>query len=115
MAMKKHERHSVPVIRTKRWKALRTEALRRDGYKCVQCGRAGRLEVDHVLPVRTHPELSWDLTNLQTLCPSCHTRKTRLECGHKPLSPQRLRWRRLVSDLETPQSSKQEEATCLNQ
>ena len=31
-----------------------------------KCGALGRLEVDHILPVRTHPELAFDLANLQT-------------------------------------------------
>ncbi|MEL7488893.1 MAG: HNH endonuclease signature motif containing protein [Pseudomonadota bacterium] len=74
-------------------------ALRRDGFQCVQCGARGRLEVDHIKPVRTHPELSFDLDNLQTLCPSCHTRKTRIECGHPPPSPERVAWRNAVKDL----------------
>lgn len=94
------KRYSTSVIRTKRWKALRLEALRRDDFQCVQCARRGRLEVDHVLPVRTHPELSWELFNLQTLCPSCHARKTRLECGHKELPEPRRRWREAVTALE---------------
>lgn len=95
------KRFSRPVLRTKRWKALRLEALRRDDYKCVKCGRRGRLEVDHVLPVRTHPDLSWTLSNLQTLCASCHTRKTRVECGHKELPEPRRQWREFVNALQT--------------
>ena len=97
-----YPRHSLSVIRTRRWKGLRLLALRRDGWACVQCGSAGRLEVDHIRPVRDAPELSFDLGNLQCLCPSCHTRKTRVECGHKPTSPARLQWRELVADLATP-------------
>lgn len=89
-------RHSAHVIASKRWPALRLNAKRRDGFKCVQCGAVGRLEVDHIKPVRTHPELAFDLANLQSLCPSCHTRKTRIECGHDPLSPERQAWRDLV-------------------
>ena len=76
---KEHQRFSRQVTRTKRWKALRAEILERDGYRCRGCGCGGRLEVDHVKPVRTHPELSYDPGNLQALCPGCHTRKTRIE------------------------------------
>ena len=96
----KYHRHSAAVIRSKRWKGLRIEALRRDGWACVQCGARGRLEVDHIKPVRDAPDLAFDLGNLQALCPSCHTRKTRIECGHKDPSPDRLKWRELVSALE---------------
>lgn len=98
----KYHRHSQAVIRSQRWKGLRLIALRRDGFACVKCGAAGRLEVDHIKPVRDAPELSFDLGNLQSLCTPCHTRKTRIECGHKPASPDRLKWRELVAELATP-------------
>ncbi|MEM1396049.1 MAG: HNH endonuclease [Pseudomonadota bacterium] len=101
----KWKRYSNAVTRTKRWKALRLEALRRDGFQCVQCGARGRLEVDHIKPVRTHPELSFVPDNLQTLCPSCHTRKTRIECGHKPPHPERLKWRAAVEALKQERTS----------
>jgi|GEM_PF-363606 len=95
-----YHRHSKKITRTKRWAALRVQALRRDGFRCVQCGARGRLEIDHIKPVRTHPELSFDLANLQSLCPSCHTRKTRIECGHPPPSPERIAWREAVKELQ---------------
>ena len=28
--------------------------------------------VDHIKPIRTHPELAFDPANLQTLCKRCH-------------------------------------------
>ena len=65
---REHHRHSKKVTRTKRWQALRAEILERDGYRCQDCGCGGRLEVDHIKPVRTHPELSYDPGNLQALC-----------------------------------------------
>lgn len=105
MGVKEYFRHSAKVTSSKRWKGLRLLALRRDGFKCVHCGTSGRLEVDHIQPVKTAPALSFDLGNLQCLCRSCHTRKTRVECGHKPTSPARLQWRELVADLATPSSA----------
>ena len=97
---KEHHRHSQKVTRTKRWKVLRMAILERDGFRCKDCGCGGRLEVDHVKPVRTNPELSYDPINLQALCPSCHTKKTRIECGHKPLADDRQEWRGFVNELE---------------
>ena len=94
-----YDRHSKAILRTKQWQALRWQILERDGFACVQCGARGRLEVDHIKPVRTHPELSFDQGNLQSLCPGCHTKKTRIECGHKPASPERLQWRESVAEL----------------
>jgi 5-methylcytosine-specific restriction endonuclease McrA len=95
-----YHRYSAAVIRSRQWPALRLQAKRRDGWRCVLCGARGRLEVDHVQPVRTHPGLSLDLSNLQTLCASCHARKTRIECGLDPLNPARQRWRDLVNGLK---------------
>jgi len=99
--MKRREwaNHSAKVCRSPRWKALRMQALERDGWQCVLCRERRGLEVDHVLPVRTHPELSFVLGNLQCLCGRCHSRKTRLEIGHVALSPQRQAWRDLVRDM----------------
>ncbi len=87
------------VTASPRWRALRWQALRRDGFACVKCGARGRLEVDHVLPVRSRPDLAWSVDNLQSLCPACHSRKTRIECGHPPLPPERQKWRDLLRDI----------------
>ncbi|OLS50589.1 HNH endonuclease [Rhodovulum sulfidophilum] len=91
-------RFSQPVLRTKRWRALRMQILERDGFRCVCCGKRGRLEVDHIQPVRTHPELAFARGNLQSLCPACHTRKTRVECGHPEPDPRRKAWATLVRE-----------------
>jgi len=92
----RYPEHSRRIIRTKRWRGLRFEVLRRDGFRCVQCGARGRLEVDHIEPVRTHPERAYDMANLQALCPACHTRKTRIECGHPAPDPERAAWREAI-------------------
>jgi 5-methylcytosine-specific restriction endonuclease McrA len=94
-------KHGAAVYRSQRWAALRQQAKRRDGFVCVKCGARGRLEVDHVKPVRTHPELSFTLENLMTLCPSCHARKTAIEVGFAPLDPERQRWRDLLNERKT--------------
>jgi 5-methylcytosine-specific restriction endonuclease McrA len=96
VGVKKYRRHSAVVTRTKRWRALRLQALRRDGFRCVRCGGRRRLEVDHIKPVRTHPELAFVLSNLQTLDAVCHSRKTRLEIGLGEVDPARDAWRELV-------------------
>ena len=95
-----YKRHSAKVTRGPRWKALRMQALDRDGWACVRCGTHKRLECDHIKPVRTHPELAYTLSNLQMLCARCHTKKTRIEVGHKPLSPKRQEWRDLLSSMK---------------
>ncbi|WP_372615332.1 HNH endonuclease [Aquicoccus sp.] len=99
---KEHHRHSRKVTSTARWRALRMEIIERDGGACVQCGTRGRLEVDHIKSVRIAPELGFDPGNLQTLCPGCHTKKTRIECGHPPPRKDRLDWSKAVEALERP-------------
>ncbi len=102
MGMKRDDftRYSRHVTRGPRWKALRMAVLERDGFRCKSCGARGRLEVDHIQPVRSRPDLAYAPDNLQALCPACHTSKTRIECGHPPPDPARQQWQAAVSDLE---------------
>lgn len=85
-----------------RWAALRRAVLERDGYRCVRCGKAGRLEVDHIVPTwRDHSERNiWRMEGLQALCRPCHFAKTRSEFNElRPPKPQRKAWRELVGEL----------------
>ena len=78
-----------------RWQVLRRQVFERDGWRCVDCGRAGRLECDHVRPLELGGE-AWELANLATRCRGCHIRKTRRE-NRRELTPAELRWRELVA------------------
>jgi hypothetical protein len=54
-------------------------ALRRDNNTCQKCGfnkDKEIMEVDHIIPKRVSPKLNRKLSNLITLCPNCHKRKT---------------------------------------
>ncbi len=95
---KKYFRHSRAVSKSRRWPALRQQALRRDGFKCVKCSSRHKLQVDHIKPVRDAPELSFEIENLQTLCRQCHSSKTREEI-HGPVNPDRESWRNLVLSM----------------
>lgn len=92
-----YDAHSAAVLRSTRWKFVRITAKRRDDFKCVNCGARGRLEVDHIKPVRDAPELAFDLANLQTLCKPCHSTKTKLEVGFGAVDPKRAAWRELLT------------------
>lgn len=63
--------------------AVRREVFRRDGWTCVVCGlvdRSGReLEADHVVPVAFGGRNV--VENGQTLCCSCHRRKSSREAA----------------------------------
>ena len=81
--------------RGRRWDVVRRLALDRDGWRCVLCGRAGRLEVDHIKPLKDGGDM-WDLANLQSLCRPCHFQKTASENGIPRLRPETLAWQALV-------------------
>lgn len=52
---------------------LRREVYQRDGWKCVRCGSADRLTVDHRWPHSRGGNTS--LENLETLCNTCNLAK----------------------------------------
>lgn len=75
--------------RSSQWPTVRREHLKREPH-CAACGRAKELEVHHIKPYHSHPELELDDGtngfdgNLVTLCADpCH-----LVHGHL------LNWRR---------------------
>lgn len=67
------------------WRKLRLVALLRDNYLCQICLKDDRptpaRDVDHILTVAEHPELRLELDNLQSLCSTCHKKKTYEEDG----------------------------------
>ena len=86
---------------TPRWARLRRMVKDRDGWRCRECGKAGRLEVDHILPVHMGGEF-WDAGNLQTLCRPCHFLKSGHETRRRnyALMPKHRReWRDFVGEL----------------
>ena len=63
----------------KGWARVRRKVFERDGYRCRSCGRAGRLECDHVQRLDTTHKDPLDMSNLQALCRGCHIAKTAQE------------------------------------
>jgi 5-methylcytosine-specific restriction endonuclease McrA len=41
-------------------------------FTCQNCGGSKKLHAHHILPVCTHIERAYDITNLVTVCESCH-------------------------------------------
>jgi 5-methylcytosine-specific restriction endonuclease McrA len=80
-----YERHLCRTERTtgrgSRWRAERTEALRRAPF-CGRCGTLRRLEVHHIIPFRLTYDNAQD--NLIPLCKRCHKI---VECVFHDLEP----------------------------
>jgi 5-methylcytosine-specific restriction protein A len=67
------------VYRKKRWRQLRAFWIQGSPL-CVECEQKGRTVVadvvDHIRPVKQWAGGMYDMNNLQSLCHSCHNRKT---------------------------------------
>ena len=56
-------------LKSAKWNVTRSEIIIRDGGMCTQCGATTRLDVHHI----TYRNLGHEpLTDLVTLCRSCH-------------------------------------------
>lgn len=57
---------------TENWDAIRKRVYARDGYRCVLCGKKGKLHAHHIVPVRISKDNS--MSNLVSVCDKCHRR-----------------------------------------
>ena len=55
-------------------KKIRDFIFNRDKKKCLCCGSNKKLQIDHIIPVAKQGENK--ISNLQTLCASCNSRKS---------------------------------------
>ena len=58
--------------------SIRTLKLIDYNYSCSMCGLSQRLELDHIKPVYSNPELAYEYQNIQVLCNSCHNEKHKI-------------------------------------
>lgn len=76
----------------------RLRLLRVGGCTCKGCGVALHADapyfVDHIQPVSTHPELAFTESNLQTLCETCHKKKSQAEAKAVGMTK---KWREIIS------------------
>lgn len=77
----------IKFYREKTWVRVRKEVIKKANYECEHCRRDGKLttmntinrngkrtkmEVNHKKPLKQHPELAYELDNLEYLCIDCH-------------------------------------------
>ncbi|SKC57898.1 5-methylcytosine-specific restriction enzyme A [Maledivibacter halophilus] len=90
MEFKPKQSKHKKLYNSTRWQDLRRYRLNTQPL-CVECLKKNRITpatvVDHIKPHKGNENLFYDFNNLQSLCKSCHDRKTAKEDG---------RWRRRV-------------------
>ncbi len=68
----------------KRWQTVSKSYLNNHPF-CVRCLQEGKYTpatvVDHIKPHKGNKNLFWDKNNWQSLCKSCHDKKTATEDG----------------------------------
>ena len=81
-------------LNPRRWALARQAAFERDGWRCRNCGGAGRLEGHHEPPLRKGAD-PYDVSGIKTLCRECHIER------HRPddMTPGRADWRRFVARI----------------
>lgn len=69
-------RKTKEFLSTFEWRRVRMDALETYGAKCMCCGATKStgviMNVDHIKPRKTHPELALTISNLQILCSDCN-------------------------------------------
>ena len=78
----------------RRWTRVRRDAFERDGWRCTECGKPGRLEAHHEPPLREGAD-PYDLTGIRTLCRSCHIERHRPDAE----TSGRAAWRTMIEEL----------------
>lgn len=68
----------MKFYKSREWKSLRLEALKRDKNECQMCKKAGKYHaaecVHHIKEVKLFPLLALTLWNLMSLCNKCHNK-----------------------------------------
>ena len=91
-------------LNQRKWQIARLQCFEAGGWRCQSCGRAGRLEADHVTPLHVDPHQDpYAVEGLQALCGGaggCHALKTRAENSSPPV-PGSDAWREFVAEIAT--------------
>jgi len=74
-AKTRDDKEAIAIYSSKKWKLARKQALFRDDGWCVHCKEVPADLVDHIKEIKDGGS-PYDLDNLQSLCKSCHNKKT---------------------------------------
>jgi 5-methylcytosine-specific restriction endonuclease McrA len=67
------------VYNTPRWRTLRDQVLRRDGYRCRTCGAYPANHAGHVHPFTDGADpMAWSMSNVVCVCATCNGREAGL-------------------------------------
>ena len=73
---KKNKKKSNSVYSHPLYKKWRKRVFKRDGFKCILCGRNDYIEAHHIFPKSMFPELMLVLSNGVTLCGPANDKKS---------------------------------------
>jgi 5-methylcytosine-specific restriction endonuclease McrA len=59
---------------SRKWRAFRLTVLARDNYTCGYCG-GDATSVDHIMPIKDHPDSAFSLDNCISACKACNSAK----------------------------------------
>lgn len=81
-------RDSYEFYHSSKWLHKRDMILRRDGYRCQECKRYGRITqavtVHHIQHLEDRPDLALVSGNLISLCRACHAKAHPEKGGARP-------------------------------
>jgi len=69
-ALKIQEASKKKKLYSNNWDYIRKSVYARDGFRCVMCGKKGKLHAHHIVPVRISKDNS--MNNLVSVCEKCH-------------------------------------------
>ena len=71
----------LPFYDTPAWRRLRAQVMREE-TQCRVCG-APSTDADHILDMRSRPDLALVRSNLRGLCHRCHSARTRRDMNKR--------------------------------
>ena len=90
----RHHRGSG-IAKGAEWEQQRQHAMRQGGWRCSKCGKAGRLEVHHIIPISEGG--TNDPENLTPLCRECH-----INIHRRQVSEREQAWETHVKEMRQP-------------